>query len=263
MNKTEAMKRLKAAGSEQTRKTYIRHGAAGEIYGVKYGDLEKIRKSIGVDQKLADQLWATGNHDARTLATQIADPEQMTQSKLDAWAKTANSQFSLDAVAALAMQTKHALKCFEKWAKSKQEWTAAAGWHVLAGGCCGRPGKTPSPIEAQPDSFFAKQLDHIEKHIHTSPNRVRYSMNGALIAIGGRGGALSTKALAAAKRIGKVEVDHGDTSCKTPDAYAYIEKMNARAAAKKKTSKKKTQTKKSAKKTSAKKTTRKVAAATR
>jgi len=31
--------------------------------------------------------------------------------------------------------------------------------------------------------------------------------------------------LAAAKRIGKVEVDHGETGCKTPDAAAYIRKV--------------------------------------
>jgi len=34
--------------------------------------------------------------------------------------------------------------------------------------------------------------------------------------------------LAAAKRIGKVEVDHGETSCKTPDASTYIRKAVAR-----------------------------------
>jgi hypothetical protein len=27
-----------------------------------------------------------------------------------------------------------------------------------------------------------------------------------------------------AKKIGKVEVDHGETNCKTPDAVTYIEK---------------------------------------
>ena len=53
-------------------------------------------------------------------------------------------------------------------------------------------------------------------------------MNNALIAIGGRNAKLKKLALAAAKKIGKVEVDHGDTSCKTPDAAAYINKMWAR-----------------------------------
>jgi hypothetical protein len=38
---------------------------------------------------------------------------------------------------------------------------------------------------------------------------------------------MQNKALAAAARIGKVEVDHGDTDCKTPDAAQYILKTRA------------------------------------
>lgn len=53
-------------------------------------------------------------------------------------------------------------------------------------------------------------------------------MNGALINIGARDDALRKKALAAADRIGVVEVDHGQTECKTPAARPYIEKMWAR-----------------------------------
>ena len=47
-------------------------------------------------------------------------------------------------------------------------------------------------------------------------------MNNALIAIGRRNAQLQKQALAAAKRIGKLEIDHGDTACKTPDAATYI-----------------------------------------
>jgi serine/threonine protein kinase len=43
-------------------------------------------------------------------------------------------------------------------------------------------------------------------------------MNSVSIAIGGYHPELRDEALAIAKEIGKVEVDHGDTSCKTPDA---------------------------------------------
>jgi hypothetical protein len=52
-------------------------------------------------------------------------------------------------------------------------------------------------------------------------------MNGALIAIGVRNDQLEKLAITAAKRIGTVEVDHGDTDCKTPDAVAYIAKTKA------------------------------------
>jgi hypothetical protein len=46
----------------------------------------------------------------------------------------------------------------------------------------------------------------------------------ALIAIGIYRPALTKDAVATAKRIGKVAVDHGETSCKTPDAIPYIER---------------------------------------
>src|SRR5690606_35126803 len=52
------------------------------------------------------------------------------------------------------------------------------------------------------------------------------------ISIGGRNAALRKAALAAAKRIGPVEVDHGDTACKTPDAAAYLDKTWAYATSK-------------------------------
>lgn len=51
-------------------------------------------------------------------------------------------------------------------------------------------------------------------------------MNGALISIGVFKPSFRDKAIDAAKRIGKVEIDHGETTCKTPDAVLYIEKAS-------------------------------------
>ena len=52
--------------------------------------------------------------------------------------------------------------------------------------------------------------------------------DGALIAVGVFTPALRKKAIEAAKRIGKVEVDHGETNCRTPDAISNIEKASKR-----------------------------------
>lgn len=52
-------------------------------------------------------------------------------------------------------------------------------------------------------------------------------MNNALIAIGIYKPELREKAITAAQRIGKVDVDHGKTSCKIPDAAEYINKAVA------------------------------------
>jgi len=57
-------------------------------------------------------------------------------------------------------------------------------------------------------------------------------MNNTLIAIGARGGMLEQKALDAAAAVGTVEIDHGETNCKTPDAAAYIQKTLQRRRAK-------------------------------
>ena len=50
------------------------------------------------------------------------------------------------------------------------------------------------------------------------------AMNSALIAIGIRNEDLERQAIEIASEIGKIEVDHGATSCKTPDAESYIKK---------------------------------------
>ncbi len=58
-------------------------------------------------------------------------------------------------------------------------------------------------------------------------------MNSALIAIGIRNEDLERQTIEIAREIGKVEVDHGATSCKTPDAESYIKKARERAEKKK------------------------------
>jgi 3-methyladenine DNA glycosylase AlkD len=221
MTETEVMCELEGYGSEQTRKTWVRHGVCGAMFGVKYGDLAKLQKKIKTDQALADRLWATGNHDARILATQVADPARMTHSQLEDWVKESNSYIQCGAVGGVAAKSPHGWKCVEKWtAQTKKESICAAGWDTLAS-------LAMNDADAD-DARFEPYLKVIEKDIHKSLNRVRYSMNAALIAIGGRNDTLEKRALAVAKAIGKVEVDHGDTCCKTPDAAGYIKKMSER-----------------------------------
>ena len=51
------MKELKSLGSEQTRKTFARHGAdPSRMFGVKVGDLKGIEKKIRREQALALEL---------------------------------------------------------------------------------------------------------------------------------------------------------------------------------------------------------------
>jgi 3-methyladenine DNA glycosylase AlkD len=213
----EVLQELKGLGNEQTRKTYKRHGVGDKQFGVSYSNLGKLQKKIKTDHDLAGKLWASGVHDAQILATMIADPGKMTAKETDTWSKSLSNYVLTDALSGLVSKTPLARKKAEQWSKSKEEWLGSAGWQILSG--------LASRDTELPDSFFLPYLDTIESDIHKRKNRVRHAMNGALISIGARNSSLQKKALAVAARIGRVEVDHGDTGCKTPDAANYMRKI--------------------------------------
>ncbi len=219
MTYDEAMCALEAAGTAQNRKVYARHGVCGPMFGVSYAALNQLKKAIKVDHGLALELWASGVHDARVLATKVADPKRLDEDALNGWVDALDSYPLTDALAELVAQSPRAQALVKRWVGSDEAWRARAGWGVL--------GRLAAKGEAD-DALFAPYLDTIQAEIHARPNRVRESMNWALIAIGGRSEALKRKALAVAEAGGPVEVDHGQTSCKTPEASAYIEKVWAR-----------------------------------
>jgi len=217
MSFPEAIAALEAAGSEQTRKTYGRHGITGPMFGVSFATLKTLRKRIGVDHELATALWDTGNYDARNLAAKVADPGQMTSDELDRWAQgTETSRSCAPYVAMLAAEGPHADAKAAQWIGAESVWARSAGWPLL--------GQLAHREEPTPDAWFEAHLATIADTVHTAPNNERDSMIRALICIGCRNQALRQKAIAAAKRIGKVEIDYGDTACKLPDAVAHIEK---------------------------------------
>jgi 3-methyladenine DNA glycosylase AlkD len=213
------MKELEARGTAQNRKVYARHGAGEKMFGVSYADLYQLQKKLKVNHELAMQLWETGNHDARVLATLIADPKQMTDKQAEAWAKDLINYPTVVMYIRFLGQTPLALKKAEKWSRSKDEWLGSAGWGLV--------GQLALNDQSLPDEYFEPYLETIEREIHKRKNRARYEMNGALIGIGLRNSKLEKKALAVAKKIGKVEVDHGETNCKTPDAAEYIARTRA------------------------------------
>jgi len=221
----EAMRALEKAGTAQARKTYARHGAKDPMFGVSFAFLKDLRKRIGVDHDLALALFDTGNFDAQNLAMKIVDPARMSSADLDRWAREYRVRMCATYVAALAAEGPHASAKAVQWLGSKDEGDRCTAWALV--------GQLASRDETSPDSWFASRLAEIERTIRGAPSSERAAMNQAVICIGGRSAALRKAALAAAKRIGRVEVDHGDTDCKTPEAVPYIEKMWAHAKAKK------------------------------
>ena len=207
---------LEMLGTAQARKTYRRHGVGENVFGVSYADLKKLHKRIKVDHALARTLWASGNHDARILATMIADPQAADEALLDSWVHDLDNYVLADAVTGFVATTALARSKMEAWTLADDEWTGAVGWNLL--------GALANSDPVQPDAYFMRYLEIIACDIHARKNRVRHAMNNALIAIGVRNPVLQAAALAVAAQIGRVVVDHGATGCKTPVAAAYIQK---------------------------------------
>lgn len=220
MNLPEVLIQLQKRGTAKNREVYMRHGVREPVHGVAYADLDELQKAIGVDHPLALELWKTGIHDARVLAARIADPTQVTAVLLEDWVAQVGDRFLFFALTPLVARSPLASATMLRWIEQPAEWVQASGWQVVAA----------LAIEPSvPDELVVPLLPVIERRLQKAPNFARYAMNGALIAIGARPAAQAA-ALAAAARIGKVAVDHGDSSCKTPDAVEYIGKMAARAA---------------------------------
>ena len=224
MTLAEAMAALERAGSPQTRKTYARHGAPEPMFGVSFATLKTLMKRIGVDHELGLALWETGNFDARNLAVKVVDPARMSPGELDRWAAAPYAPMCVAYVAHVAAEGPHARAKADQWLAAPSRALRCVAWTLV--------GAMAMCDETAPDAWFAERLAEIERSIHAAPNARRAAMNQAVIAIGCRSAALRKAATAAAKRIGKLEVDHGDTACRTPDAAEYIDKAWSRSAQK-------------------------------
>lgn len=224
MTLAEVMRTLEAAGTAQTKKTFLRHGATEPVFGVLFRDLKVLLKRIRVDHDLALALWATGNFDARNLAVKIVDPAKMKPSDLDRWAKESTVAMCTGYVAAVASEGPHGLSRAEAWLVAKDPVQRAMGWSLVA--------MLAMRDESVPSAWFTARLKELEGSVATATNMQRGTMNQALISIGCRDRALRAAALAAAKRLGPIEVDHGDTACETPVASASIEKAWAHSLSK-------------------------------
>ena len=223
MTTEQIMKELEKKGSESTRRIFQNHGNSGPMYGVKVADLKIIQKKVKKDHGLAMELFSTGNYDAMYLAGLIADESKMSKKDIQHWAEKSNCKgISEYTVAWVAAESDYGWELGTKWIDSPKENIASAGWNTLSG-----------VIAMKPDSeldiaTIKKLLQRIVKEIHAAPNRVRYTMNGFVIGVGGYIKELTKDAIEIAKGIGDVYVDMEGTACKVPSAADYIKKMEAK-----------------------------------
>lgn len=220
MELNEVMLILKEMGSPQKVKSYKKQGVHNELFGVSIANLKKILKQTKKDHELAIKLWNTDNFDARMLATYLADPNKLTLELANVWVQSIEYYVLSETLSSLVTKSPKWREIMNSWIESDKEFVKSTGYYVFSDVL--RVNKTISTKEIK------EQLSIIETRIHTESNRVKHTMNNALMAIWIFRPKFQEQVLIIAKKIGKVEVDHGKTSCITPDATKYILKTITR-----------------------------------
>lgn len=223
MTLEEVMKRLEELGTEQTKKTFLNHGAREPFFGVRVGDLKKLVSTVKKDQDLALALYQTGNHDAMYLAGLTVHPKKISKVILQDWVKKAYWYMLAEyTVASVAAESNYAMELAREWIHAEDEMIATCGWSTYS-----------NYLSITPDEQLAIEeiqalLDQVEQTIHQERNRVRYTMNNFVISVAAYVVSLHDRAVEVAERIGKVHVDVGNTACKVPLATEYILKIEER-----------------------------------
>lgn len=221
MNVKEILAQLEGLGDEARRAHNVKAGAPDNQYGVKLGDIRVIAKGIKTDHELGLKLWDTGNVEAQLLATLIMKPKSLSAADVDRLTRsTTYGQVAdwLNSYVVAQHPEKESLR--EKWMKSKERWTARAGWGLTAS----RVGKDAKGLD------IVALLDRIEAEMPKAKPEVQWTMNYALGTIGIHHAAHRKRAIAIGEKIGLYRDWPVSKGCTPPYVPVWVEEMVKRGA---------------------------------
>lgn len=198
----------------------MNHGAREPFYGVKVGDMKKVLKKVKGNQALALELYDSGISDAMYFAGLLADGAKMSKKEIKHWADKAYwYMISEYTVPWVATESPYGWELAKEWIESSNEMLACSGWATLSNLLASKPN------EEIDGKWMKSLLQRVKKEINKAPNRVKYCMNGFVIALGGYYPDLTAEVKAVGKELGTITVEMGGTACKVPPIVEYIKKM--------------------------------------
>lgn len=199
MDTKEIIKRLKSLSNPANAEGMARFGISSEkTFGISIPHLRKIAGEAGKNHKLALELWETGFHEARILASLVDLPEEVTDKQMDDWAKDFDSWDVCDQCCSnLFDKTPFAYSKITQWSKSKQEYVKRAAFALLA--------VMAVHDKKANNEVFIKCFPLIKRESTDERNYVKKAVNWALRQIGKRNKILNREAIKLAKEIQKTE----------------------------------------------------------
>jgi 3-methyladenine DNA glycosylase AlkD len=164
-----------------------------QALGVSMPEIRAVAKRCGVDHALALGLWETGIHEARILATLVADPEALTEVQRERWVLDITSWDLCDSAADLFGRTPAQADAIEAWARRPEAFVKRCAFSMIA--------RRAVWAKQAADREFLGYLPLIRRAATDDRNEVKKGVSWALRQIGKRNRALHTAAIDEAERI--------------------------------------------------------------
>ena len=162
--------------------------------GVSMPTLRGIAREVGTDHLVAGELWKSGIHEARILASLIDEPDEVTEAQLERWVSQFDSWDLCDQCCAnLFEKTPFAYSKASAWARRQEEYVKRAGFALMA--------RLAVSDKNAPDRRFLPFLNLIRHEANDKRDQVRKAVNWALRQIGKRNRTLNLLALECAQKM--------------------------------------------------------------
>lgn len=188
-------------------------------FGIGLTQLRKLAKEIGRDHELAAKLWKSDYYDVKIIGLLIDDPKQITPEQAERQVGELQGGYLSHVFAACdspLAKTTFAFDLASRWIDSSDTVRRRCGYSLFYE----LSKKNPKGMT---DDFLLNLIARIEREIHGEEMWVREAMNSALFGIGKRNLILNKAAVAAAKKIGPVDIDYGDdNSCEPLDVLKHL-----------------------------------------
>ena len=166
--------------------------------GVTVTELRRLARGLGRDHALATELWASGIHEARILASIVDDPDAVTERQMESWVREFGSWDLCDQVCMnLFDRSPYAFDKALEWSAREPEFEKRAGFALMASAAVHR--------KDRPDRDFHPFLTRIRAEATDERTYVKKAVSWALRQIGKRSAGLHARAIATAHRIGAID----------------------------------------------------------
>jgi len=180
MESDQVIAKLKLYANDQAVEGMAKFGIrSAHALGISIPTLRKMAKDIGRNQALALELWGSGIHEARILASMIAEPQLVSPQQMEEWVNDFDSWDVCDQVCGNPFdKTPYAYQKAIEWCHREKEFVRRAGFVMMA--------ELAVHDKQAPDEAFVQFFPLIKQYADDERNFVKKAVNWALRQIGKR-----------------------------------------------------------------------------